>query len=250
MKIFKSTKDLNTWRSLIQGSMGFVPTMGALHAGHLALVTKAKSENAVTSVSIFINPTQFNNPDDFSKYPKSLDADLALLKENQVDAVFLPQYAELYPDQYRYKVSEQILSQILCGKHRPGHFDGVLTVMLKLLQIVRPERCYMGEKDYQQYLLVKEMAKAFFLNTEIIGCETVREADGLALSSRNLRLSPAARERAPLIYKSLKHEKSVTDIYNKLTANGFLVDYVEEHFGRRFVAATIDGVRLIDNVEL
>jgi pantoate--beta-alanine ligase len=252
MKIFKNVADWQRFRAeqkrAQQETLGFVPTMGALHAGHLALVTRAGEENDATLVSIFVNPTQFNNKEDLEKYPRTVEADLALLEQSGCDYVLLPNYQQLYQDGYRYKVTESENSKILCGAHRPGHFDGVLTVVMKLLNIAAAENCYMGEKDYQQFMLVREMAQTFFMPTQIIPCATEREADGLALSSRNVRLSAAGREKAPLIYKVLNEARDTDEARTRLSAAGFEVEYVQEIWGRRFVAAHIDGVRLIDNV--
>ena len=247
MKIVHSA---NLVKALQLTQVGFVPTMGALHEGHLALVKEAKKECPQVVVSIFVNPTQFNDPNDLKHYPRNLESDCQLLKEAGVDVVFAPDPTEIYNDDFRYRVSESQISQILCGPFRPGHFEGVLTVVLKLLQIVNPKKAYFGEKDYQQLVLIKEMAKAFFLPCEIIGCPTIREADGLALSSRNLRLSPQERENAALMFKALTHSKNIDETKQALSTAGFKVDYVEEHWGRRFAAAYLGNVRLIDNVEL
>ncbi|HKX54749.1 MAG TPA: pantoate--beta-alanine ligase, partial [Xanthomonadales bacterium] len=150
MQVFDSLQGWRAWRSGITASVGFVPTMGALHRGHLALLQRSLAENPVTVASIYVNPTQFNNADDLKKYPRSDEQDLAMLQDAGVDAVLMPGYAELYPDGYRYRLVESELSQRFCGAHRPGHFDGVLSVVLKLLNIVAPDRAYFGEKDYQQ----------------------------------------------------------------------------------------------------
>ena len=160
----------------------------------------------------------------------------------------------MYADDYRYQISEKELSGILCGAHRPGHFDGVLTVVMKLLNIVRADRAYFGEKDYQQFLLIRDMARAFFLQTEILACTTVREEDGLALSSRNLNLSAAGRETAPTLNRLLRSGLDDEAVAGELAAAGFDVDYVVSREGRRFGAASLMNgelaVRLIDNVEL
>lgn len=231
-------------------SVGFVPTMGALHAGHFSLIERSKNECDRTVVSIFVNPTQFNNPQDLEKYPRPIEQDLALLKSAGVGAVFLPRAEEMYADAYRFELREKELSRVLCGPTRPGHFEGVLTVVMKLFGIVSPSKAYFGEKDYQQLRLIKDMAAAFFLDTEVIACPTLREADGLAMSSRNLLLSAEHREKAALIYKLLAGPGTAGEVSAALTAAGFKVDYVEDHWGRRFVAAFLGNVRLIDNVEL
>jgi pantoate--beta-alanine ligase len=252
MKILESLNDWRSWRSQINLPLGFVPTMGALHRGHLSLIQRSLADNPVTVASIFVNATQFNNPDDLKKYPRTGKQDLAMLQDAGVDAVFMPGYAELYPDQYRYRVSESQLSQRFCGAHRPGHFDGVLSVVLKLLNIVAPVRAYFGEKDYQQLTLIRGMAEAFMLPAEIIGCATVRENDGLAMSSRNLRLSKAQRQVAPLLYRIISTAEDCGKASESLAKAGFAVDYVEDfHDGlslRRLAAASLGDVRLIDNV--
>lgn len=250
MRLLKSTADLKAWRASITESVGFVPTMGALHRGHAALLKKAREENGFVVLSIFVNPTQFNNKDDFEKYPATLETDLKLAKESGVDAVFLPTFSELYPDEYRYKVSENSLSLELCGAHRPGHFDGVLSVVMKLLNLACPDRAYFGEKDYQQLSLIKGMVEAFFLPYEIISVPTLREVNGLALSSRNMRLSSDQRATAPLIYKTITTAKTADEARQILTKAGFVVDYVEDIGDRRFVAAFLGDVRLIDNVQI
>lgn len=248
MIICKSIQDIQTYRNSTKGTVGFVPTMGALHAGHMQLIKESQKNCDSTIVSIFVNPNQFNNADDYIKYPKTLDMDLEALGAHKADAVFLPKAEDIYADKFSLKVIEDSDSQLMEGTHRPGHFTGVLTVMLKLLQLTCPDKCFMGQKDFQQYLLVKKMCESFFMKTRIEGVPTVREADGLAMSSRNLRLSPAAREKASLIYKLLSSAKNNREIYASLTDAGFEVDYVQEKWGRRFVAATIESVRLIDNV--
>jgi pantoate--beta-alanine ligase len=245
MKSLTSVEAVRAWRRQQKGTVGFVPTMGALHAGHLALVERSKRECESTVVSIFVNPTQFNDPKDLDKYPRTLEADLELL-EGHADVVFLPQAEEIYADQYRFQLRESTSSQILCGATRPGHFDGVLTVVMKLFQIVQPNKAYFGEKDFQQLRLIQDMARAYFLEMDVVACPTVREADGLAMSSRNRLLSPAEREKAPLLYRALQSPQA----WQILTDAGFRVDYVEEHWGRRFGAAFLGNVRLIDNVEL
>lgn len=250
MKTFENLSDYQAWRSACTKPVSFVPTMGALHAGHLSLVEKAKEGGAEVVVSIFVNPTQFNDPKDLQRYPRPIENDLAMLREAGVSAVLLPQVQEIYADGYRFEVREKGMTGILCGATRVGHFEGVLTVVLKLFQMVRPTRAYFGEKDYQQLRLIQDMTKAFFLGIEIVPVPTLREADGLAMSSRNTLLSAQERERAPLIYKVLTTAKSNEEARAQLEAAGFRVDYVEEHWGRRFVAAFLGSVRLIDNVAL
>ena len=184
-------------------TLGFVPTMGALHDGHRSLMRRSRAENDLTVVSIFVNPTQFDDPADLARYPRTLDDDLAIAPGRERGLPLPARVPEdLYPDGYRYRVTETERSSELEGAHRPGHFDGVLTVVMKLLQIAQPERAYFGEKDWQQLTLVRGMAKALFLPSEIVGCTTVRETDGLALSSRNRHLSPADRVSSPCVLQS------------------------------------------------
>lgn len=230
-------------------TVGFVPTMGALHAGHRALLERARAENDRVVLSIFVNPTQFDDPGDLSRYPRTLSADLALAEE-WADYVFTPTAAELYPDDYRYRVSEYILSNRWEGAHRPGHFEGMLTVVLKLLNLVRPARAYFGEKDWQQLQLVRGMAQALFLAVEIVACPTVREPDGLALSSRNRRLSPGGRVQAAAFPRILREAGSAALAATALRSAGFEVDYVDDADGIRLGAVRLEGVRLIDNVRL
>ena len=233
-----------------KSSLGFVPTMGALHEGHTSLVQRSLKENGSTLVSIFLNPTQFNNASDLETYPSHLEKDLEILRSLGVTYVLTPNYEELYPDNYNFKITESTLSQGLCGKHRPGHFDGVLTVVMKLLNITSADRAYFGEKDYQQYLLIKNMAEAFFLKTEIISCPTVRDSDHLALSSRNEKLTPEQRVLAPELFQALTQSESTSEALTRLKDLGFTPDYVEDYEGRRFGAASLGQVRLIDNVEI
>ena len=229
--------------------VGFVPTMGALHAGHRSLLERARAENDGVVLSIFVNPTQFDNPDDLAGYPSTLDADLAVA-EGLADCVLVPSAEELYPDSYRFRMTEYTLSQKWEGAHRPGHFDGVMTVVLKLLNLVRPHRAYFGEKDWQQLRLVQGMVQALFLPVEIVPCPTVRAEDGLALSSRNQRLNPAGRTRAATFPRLLRSSPTAAEAAAALKQAGFEVDYVDDHDGVRLGAVRIEGVRLIDNIRL
>jgi pantoate--beta-alanine ligase len=236
-------------RTLGGAPVGFVPTMGALHDGHRALFARARRENEAVVASIFVNPTQFDDPADLAKYPRTWEQDLALM-DGLVDAVVAPTVAELYPDGYRYRVSERELSLGGEGGQRPGHFDGVLTVVLKLLNWVAPSRAYFGEKDWQQLQLVRGMARALFLPVEIVGCPTVRAPDGLALSSRNRRLSAAGRTLAAEFPRLLRGSVSAAAAAAALAAAGFAVDYVEDEPGMRVGAVRVEGLRLIDHVRL
>jgi pantoate--beta-alanine ligase len=246
---------ISEWRGIRAGpefagrTVGFVPTMGALHAGHRALLERARAENDCVVLSIFVNPTQFNDATDLARYPRTLAADVALA-EGLVDAVLSPDAADLYPDRYRYRVTEGDLSKQWEGAHRPGHFDGVLTVVCKLLNLVRPDRAYFGEKDWQQLQLVRDMAAALFLPGEIVACPTVRASDGLALSSRNARLSAVGRAQAPAFSRLMRASATAEDAAQALQAAGFEVDYVADHAGVRLGAVRLEGVRLIDNVRL
>lgn len=254
MRIVESAAELvAARRARGAGDTGFVATMGALHEGHLSLVRRASAENARVWVSLFVNPAQFNDRADLVCYPRPLEQDLAILRAADCDLVFLPHERDIYPDGYHYRVSENDLSGKYCGAGRPGHFDGVLTVVLKLLMLARPERAYFGEKDFQQLRLVEGMTRAFFLDTEIVPCTLVREADGLAMSSRNRLLSGKDRERAPalhrLLARSLNERQSTDAAAAELTREGFEVEYVADHDGRRLAAVRLGKVRLIDNVE-
>lgn len=248
--VFTSITEFRAYRAKLKGSVGVVLTMGALHAGHASLIVRSAGENDVTVVTIYVNPTQFDNPEDLKKYPRTWEADLALAKKSGAQAVLAPSYEEIYPDQYRYKLTENVFSTKLCGAHRPGHYDGVLTIVMKLFQITQADQSYFGEKDFQQLQLIKDMANTFFLKTKVNACPTLRETSGLAMSSRNVRLTDAGKEKAPAIFQALTKSSTALVANEKLTAAGIEVEYLEEHFNRRFVAAFIDGVRLIDNVEI
>lgn len=252
----KVIKELNKWKGLRSNkifnkkTVGLVPTMGALHQGHIALIKKSLNENDITVVTIFVNPTQFNNKEDLKKYPNTIKDDLKILNKLKVDFMLNPTKAEIYPDNYDYKVVESNFSKILCGKFRPGHFDGVLTVVLKLLNLVKPNRAYFGEKDYQQFKLIEGMVNAFFIDTKIVSHPTVRTKEGLALSSRNLRLSEAKKIRAIKFPKTLASSLSNDKIKSQLRKKGFKVEYVEQINNRRFGAVYLGKVRLIDNVKI
>ncbi len=228
--------------------VGVVPTMGALHSGHASLVERCRRENGVVVVTLFVNPAQFNDPADLRKYPRTMEADLELLRGLGTDEVFAPEASALYPNGYTYRVSGGGAAGVMEGLHRPGFFDGVMTVVLKLLNVIRPARAYFGEKDYQQWKVLRDMAADLFLPVDIIACPTVRAATGLAESSRNALLSADGLARAAAIYRALTTEESAEAAWATLERAGFRVDYVQEHWGRRFAAAFLEGVRLIDNV--
>lgn len=254
MRISRTVGEWRDARSSITGSIGFVPTMGALHAGHASLLRRSVTENDSTAASIYVNPAQFNDPDDLAAYPGLLDADLELCESLGVDHVFVPGRDEIYADGYRYRIEETEFSRELCGAHRPGHFAGVLTVVMQLLNLVRPDRAYFGEKDFQQCLLIRDMVAAFFLEVDIVACATVREEDGLAMSSRNALLGNAGRQLAPEFNRVLRSPGTDQVVCEELERLGFAVDYVVSRAGRRFGAVALRGshgeVRLIDNVDL
>lgn len=203
MKTFQSIAQLRQWRDGIRDTVGCVPTMGALHPGHLSLIAQSRSLARWTVATVFVNPTQFAPGEDFERYPRTLKADLAALEQAGVDAVFTPDTAELYPPGYSTAISPPKVAADLEGSRRPGHFAGVCEVVLKLLNIVRPNVACFGRKDYQQYLVIRRMAADLNVPTRIHACETIREADGLAMSSRNRYLSDVERRRAAAIPRSL-----------------------------------------------
>ena len=251
MRVFTSIADWQTWRDTRhESTIGFVPTMGALHQGHLSLVEASRQDNDITAVSVFINPKQFDDSADFEAYPDDHAKDLEQLEKAGVDVVLLPDEQQIYIDDYRFKVTESDFSQRLCGAHRPGHFDGVLTVVMRLLNLVRPDNAYFGEKDYQQLQLIRDMVKAFFMPVNVVACATVREADGLAMSSRNQHLDASSRAQAAELYATLKQSRTAVEARQVLTGRGFEVDYVEDVADRRLAAARLGSTRLIDNVEI
>lgn len=212
MRIFKERKLLTQW---VRGersagkTIGFVPTMGALHAGHLALVQRARRENDLVVCSIFVNPIQFDKTDDLATYPRMPAKDLALLESAECDAVFCPDTEEMYPEKVQKKFDFGHLDKVMEGKHRKGHFNGVAIVVDKLFNIVTPHRAYFGEKDFQQLQIIRTMVKLEGHQTAVVGCPTVRESDGLAMSSRNTRLTSEQRQEAPRIYKALLKAKQL-----------------------------------------
>lgn len=230
-------------------TLGFVPTMGNLHAGHLSLYQRSKEENDRSLASIFINPTQFNCPDDFTNYPRTLSADLELLEQAGVDYCLLPTKEALYADGYRYQVQESEFAGLMEGEHRPGHFTGVLTIVMKLFNLTKPQRAYFGEKDYQQYVLIRDMTTAFFMDIDVIACPTIREASGLAFSSRNNRLTADQRLLADKFAGIFHQKKSCEALKEELHNLGIEVSYLEDYKRRRFTAVQIGDVRLIDNYD-
>ena len=279
MKVLKSKKTLIDYveRQREMGKkIGFAPTMGALHEGHLSLYKAAKKENDEVISSIFVNPTQFNNPDDFQKYPKTLEKDLELLEKAGVDAVYVPNVEEMYPDGLSSKKYDfDGLENEMEGKYRPGHFDGVGTIVEELFRQVQPHNAYFGEKDYQQLAIIKKMVEKTKLPVKIHGVPTLREEDGLAMSSRNVRLTETQRKEATIIYETLTKVKewfkvlSVEEIKLRVLEifrnSNFELEYFviadektlketdyfyKDKNYRAFIVAYADTVRLIDNMHL
>ncbi|MBN2682394.1 MAG: pantoate--beta-alanine ligase [Bacteroidales bacterium] len=215
MKIYNKIKDLqqDLQQPILQKKkIGFVPTMGALHSGHISLVEKSKSENDFTVVSIFVNPIQFNNPEDLEKYPRNPEKDFEMLKNAGVDFVFYPEVAEMYPEEVNEKYNFGNLETVMEGAFRPGHFNGVAVVVRKLFDIVKPSNAYFGEKDFQQLAIIKKMVHDYSIPVQIVPCSIVREPNGLAMSSRNARLSIEERNSAKEIFRILKESKAKINI--------------------------------------
>ena len=211
MKIARTIADFKSLRSRLPGLVGFVPTMGSLHEGHLSLVRRARADNSSVIVSIFVNPTQFGPDEDLESYPRDTERDLSLLKHERTDLVFMPASAEIYPPGTSTWVDVEGLTEMLEGISRPGHFRGVTTVVTKLFNITQPNYAYFGQKDAQQARIIQKMTKDLLMNLEIIVCPTVRESDGLAMSSRNVYLNRKEREAAQILYKSLILARSLWD---------------------------------------
>lgn len=259
-----------------QKSIGFVPTMGALHEGHLSLIKASKKANDFTVCSIFVNPTQFNNKKDFNLYPTPVDKDILLLLNATIDILFIPTVKEMYPTGHKLKHFELgALENNLEGAYRPGHYQGVCQIVAKLLETIEPNNLYLGQKDYQQCMVINKLITLEDFKTKVKICNTIREPNGLAMSSRNMRLTNAEKTKAGLIYETLLHikknikagdlNKLITDSIKKLTQQQFKVDYVaiadaqtltavKNWDGKQklvaLVAATINEVRLIDNLPL
>tara|TARA_B100002019_G_scaffold39834_1_gene33371 strand:- start:2 stop:814 length:813 start_codon:yes stop_codon:yes gene_type:complete len=267
LKIISAYQEFKEFRNTIE-SVSFIPTMGNLHNGHMALIDKAKSYDSHVTASIFINPLQFNDDSDFSNYPKSLDEDIALLSKHGCDSVFIPD-SSILENIKDIKAPDTAL--YLCGRNRPGHFDGVLTIVNKLFEITKPTRSFFGKKDFQQLTLIKNFVSENNLPIEIISVDTVREPNGLAMSSRNNRLSQSDREKASELYKTLSlirdnsnnlSNEIIKSHKDELMRQGFDVDYLSvcnpislkdlEDFNSKpilvAVAASISGIRLIDNI--
>lgn len=287
MILFKKTIDLLKWvdaQRKKDNLTGFVPTMGALHEGHISLIDASKKKNKITFASIFVNPTQFNDPKDFKKYPVTLEKDIDLLEKSGCDVLFLPTVEEMYPDGFTPKMHYDLgfLETVLEGKFRPGHFQGVCMVVHRLLEIVNPDHLYLGQKDYQQCMVLARLIELISLKkkTEIMICPTLRETDGLAMSSRNMRLNDGERKNAATIYQCLKLVKEnagdetpatlIEKAQFMLEKAGFKVDYIEiaeantlatfndpidkGWAGKQklvaLIAAFMNEVRLIDNMLL
>ncbi len=279
MQIFKKKSTLIPCLSLLKEKnkqIGFVPTMGALHKGHQSLVEESIENNDYTVVSIFVNPTQFNNADDLKKYPKTLKEDLQLLENIGCDIVFIPTVEEIYAQTVVSKsYSFDGIENQMEGKFRKGHFDGVATIVQTFFEIIQPDNAYFGEKDFQQLQVVKKLAEKENIPVKVIGCPIYRENDGLAMSSRNIRLSKAQRNEAPFIYQTLKKvvdfakTKSIKEMYefvkNEFATTSLKLEYFtiaeentlaevsEINFDKKtraFIAVNIGGIRLIDNISL
>jgi len=206
MQVFSKISDLKEklrFHSSLHKTIGFVPTMGALHEGHISLLKQAKTQTDIAVVSIFVNPTQFNNKTDLEKYPRTVEEDLQKLESQNCDYVFLPEEKEMYPEEDKRIFDFGMLDKVMEGKHRKGHFNGVAQIVSKLFEIVEPDKAFFGEKDFQQLAIVKNMVSLLNLKTEIIGCPIVREPNGLAMSSRNMLLTETLRNEAAIIFKTL-----------------------------------------------
>jgi len=203
IRVSKIMRDTSLGHILRGKATGFVPTMGALHGGHLSLVKRAKQENDITVVSIFVNPIQFGPSEDFNRYPRDVDGDMEKLQIEGVDIIFMPEISSIYPGGFSTYVEVEKISERLCGAFRPGHFRGVATVVTKFLNIVNPTRAYFGQKDFQQTIIVKQLVKDLDMDVDIVVCPTIRERDGLAKSSRNIYLDKKEREASTVIYKCL-----------------------------------------------
>lgn len=278
MIIFKHSSTLQNYlgKSIKSSrSTGFVPTMGALHAGHLSLLKRSKELSQLTVCSIFVNPVQFNNSEDFKKYPKTIENDILLLENNGCDILFLPSEKEIYPDENSKKKHYELshLENVLEGKFRPGHFQGVCLIVDKLLGIVAPDFIFLGQKDFQQCMVIERLLKLTHRETKVVICPILRETDGLAMSSRNLRLNSDERKIAPELYASLLSIKDnlnknnfsglKADAISRLENKGFKVEYLEmakrddlqivTEFAKGeelviLIAAFLNDVRLIDNL--
>lgn len=247
MKVIATVDEFRQAYARANKPLGLVPTMGFLHDGHLSLVKRARQDNASVAVSIFVNPSQFGPSEEFSSYPRDMESDLRKLKEAGVDLVFAPDAGEMYPDGFDTFVDVGSIAERLEGGHRPGHFRGVATVVCKLLTIVRPDRVYFGQKDAQQCLVIRRLSRDLNLGAEVIVCPTVREADGLAMSSRNVNLNVEERNAARVLFKSLQLAE---DLYRTGTRDAeALREYMRESIGAEPLAR-IDYVSVADGDSL
>jgi len=247
MQVVRSIAEMKKSRRECAGSVGLVPTMGFLHEGHLALARQAKSENTVAVATIFVNPTQFGPGEDFKSYPRDLDRDLALLKQAGTDIVFVPSDKEMYPGGYDTWVEVRGITAKLEGKSRPTHFQGVTTVCNKLFNIIEPDRAYFGQKDAQQAIVIQRMVADLNMNLDIVVCPTIRESDGLAMSSRNTYLTAEERPSAVVLYKSLCLAK---DMYEKGERDAAAIKQAMNSLISGVAAAKIDYISIADTSTL
>lgn len=251
MKVVRSVKEMQEISNDLKKdgkSIGFVPTMGFLHEGHLSLVRRAKEENDTVVVSIFVNPLQFGPKEDFNSYPRDEDRDLNLLSD-LADFVFIPEAKEMYPEGYSTYVEVENLTTNLCGRFRPGHFKGVATVVLKLFNIVKPTRAYFGKKDYQQFKVIERMALDLNLEVEVVPCEIVREKNGLAMSSRNVYLTKDEFKEASIIYKALSYGKELIEKEN-IRDPKVVIDKIKEMIQGAKSLKKIDYIQIVDPITL
>lgn len=248
MKIIHTARELQIELAPFAGrglKIGFVPTMGALHEGHISLVRESVNANDITVVSIFVNPTQFNDKEDLLKYPRTLEADSLLLDESGADFIFAPSVEEIYPEEDTRQFNYPPLDTVMEGAFRPGHFNGVCQVVSRLFEIVKPNRAYFGEKDFQQLAIIREMVCKENIRVEIIGCPIVREKDGLAMSSRNMRLSPIERENALKISRTLFESLNFASTHSLYETKQFVEKAIEEGPGLRLeYFSIVDGNNL------
>ncbi len=225
-------------------TIGFVPTMGALHEGHLSLMRRAKRENDITTVSIFVNPIQFGPSEDFEKYPRDMEGDLGKLYTEKVDIVFMPETSLMYSERFLTYVEVEEISERLCGAFRPKHFRGVATVVTKLLNIVRPTKVYFGQKDFQQSVIIKQLVKDLNIDVDVIVCPTIRERDGLAMSSRNTYLTKEQRKTATFIYECLKEASDL--IKSGIIDGTHIKEFMEERILKMPGISSIDYAGVYD----
>lgn len=249
MKVIKTIDSLRSDLQLRKAdghSVGFVPTMGALHEGHLSLIHQARDNHEVVVVSVFVNPLQFGEGEDFESYPRDIERDQQLCEEAGVDILFYPSVEEMYPREASVEIRVVQGVDVLCGKSRPGHFDGVATVVLKLLHMVEPNAAYFGQKDAQQVAVIKQMVQTLSMSSQIIACPTVREEDGLAKSSRNVNLNTRERELAPVLYSTLIKAAELAKSGSSRTE---LMEYVAKNLDQ-LELGTIDYVDVLTYPEL